>query len=480
MSTVLATHGLNFRSAWLELPFDRWELIAPSWAARYQHLEARGEKSLYELDAFTQAAADFLALQGLVRFSPEAWKLYKASAYDSLPLVNSEVYPSASEAHNALQGFVKGMQQLHQMSRAGEVLDAATLLSVLQSVQGHPLTFRTAAVNGPTLGLSPTEVESAFGALLAEVQSQLAAGASPIAVAAWAHYTLTYIRPFSDGNARAAFLLSNYILWRAGLPGIHLKPTQRLGYYRSLQKADAGDLQPWAQLFVQSLQESVLFALSWAPAHILTREEALQAFNQRFADWRSHHDRERSQRIMNNRYTVFDYMEEILRTAAADLDQKLKVEEGRGARALVSKAYPDSPYYHQFTADIVEYARRHGYYFNRGLPRGWFKLKFSLSANKKYQLVFSLHHAGYEDATLVMGAFLHFLEPLKYQKRRVSRRRAPHRKEKAVYLVAPLPLDPPPITFSIRHDVASIRPVLKEYVDKLLGEAITLIGNEIY
>ncbi|MCS7297672.1 MAG: Fic family protein [Bacteroidia bacterium] len=481
MSTILATHGLNFRSVWVDLPFSRWDLLAPSWKARHQYLDSQGEKSFYERDAYAHWARDFLALQGIARFSAEGWRLYQESGYESTALLPSEVYPSVKEAHASLQGLVEGMQLMAQEARRGQALDVATFLRAVERAYGQTVSFRTTPLNGPLRTLPPTEIEPTLGALLSEIHTQFSSGVSPLALSAWAHHVLTQVRPFADGNARAAFLLSQYILWRAGLPGLHFKPSQRLSYYKALQKADEGTLLPWAQAFLLFLQQAVLYALSWGGRpRETTRDAALQSFNQRFADWRSRHDRERSQRIMNNRYTIFDYMEESLRSIATDLDQKLKVEEGRSPRVLVAKAYPDSPYYYQFTTDIIEYARAHGYYFNRGLPRGWFKLKFSLSANKKYQLVFSLHHAGHEDATLVVGAFFHFLEPLKYQQKRLRRRRTPRRKEKAIYLFAPLPFKAEPIAFSIEQNIPGVRSLLREYAENLVIQALNELTNEIY
>lgn len=481
MSTILATHGLNFRTAWLDLPFGQWDYLAPAWKARQQLLEHRGEKNLYENDAFHEWSYGFLALQGLAYIPPDSWTLYVASGYELDALLPAQVVPSASAAHDALKGFSAAMEALHTYAKSGQILDPGTFSSILARALGEEPLPRKAPLNGPMKVLSPADAEPGFSALLHEIHNQLSAGASPLAVAAWAHHALTQIRPFADGNARAAFLLTHYILWRGGLPGFYLKPHQRLVYYYSLRQADQGDLRPWASLFLTALRQAVLYTLSWARPSAQSYETAIQTFNQRFADWRTRHDRERSQRIMHNRYTIFDYMEEILRTVASDLDQKLKVEEGRGTRALVAKAYPDSPYYHQFTTDIVAYAREHGYYFNRGLPRGWFKLKFSLSANKKYQLVFSLHHAGHEDATLVVGAFLHFLEPLKYQqKKRPQRRRSSRRKEKSVYLFAPLPFKADPIAFSIENDMPGVRNLLREYVEKLLVQALSILTTEIY
>lgn len=480
MSTVLASHGLHFRSAWLEALSSKWDLLAPAWATRQRHLEERGQKDAYQTDALYQSAVDFLALQGVARLSPEAWSAYRKSGYAAWALAGGTAYPSPDEAHAHIQALTDAMQKLLAQARSGSPLDMPTLMTILRFVGGHTPSFRTEAVNGPIRSLPPTEVEAALGALLAEIHAQLAAGASPIAIAAWAHYAVTQIRPFADGNARTAFLLTQYILWRGGLPGLYLKSEQRLAYYNALKAADGGDLRPWTELVLLGLQQAVLYALSWTPAHPLTYEAAIQSFNQRLAQWRGRQDRERSQRIIASRYTVFDYMEEVLRNIAKDLDEKLKIQEGRGPRALVAKAYPDSPYYHQFTEDIAEYAQQHGYYFNRSLARGWFKLKFSISASKKYQLVFTLHHAGYEDATMVLGAFLHFLEPVKYQQKRERRRSNNRGKRKALYFFAPLPFYAPPMAFSIEQDAPSLRTFLKAYAESLLGQALTEITHEIY
>ncbi|MCS7162532.1 MAG: Fic family protein [Bacteroidia bacterium] len=482
MSQILSAQGLGFRTAWLDLPLTRWDLLLPSWKGRAQYLEAQNQFLAYQRDAFLHWARDFLVLQGVVGFSPEAWLAYERSGHALWSLPASGVFPSPEAAHQAVQGLATAMALLHKQAQASQPLESEGFIDLLQKGLGAKVALRQEPHNGPLplRAISPAEVEKAFSALLSEVENQLKAGVSPIAVAAWAHHALSQIRPFADGNARAAFLLTQYILWRGEIPGWYLKPTQRVAYYQALHEADKGALQLWGDLFLTGIQQALLTALSWEHPPLGNLEENIQVFNQRFSDWRSRHSRERSQRIMNHRYMVFDYVEEILRKIANELDEKLKVEEGRGTRALVAKAYPDSPYYYQFTTDIIEYARRHGYYFNRGLPRGWFKLKFSLSANKKYQLVFSLHHAGHDDSTLVIGAFLHFLEPLKYQQKRARRRRSPRRREKAIYLFAPLPFPSTPLAFSIEKDPQPAWNLLDAYIQQHVVQAIGLLANEIY
>lgn len=479
MKSALSAQDLRFRSGWLDLPLTRWELLSPSWAARKTFLESQGALETYQRDAFFLWCRDFLTLQGLVYFSPENWESYRRAGYSLIGLVGAG--PTIEEAHDRLHRYVSALEEAFRKAQANQSLTPHDLQNWMEKVTGRPLSLRQTSVDGPypLSHLPPAEIPAALERLFSEMEAQLAAGVSPIWVAGWAHHAFTQIRPYVEGNARAAFLLSQYLLWRAGLPGLHFRPAQRAVYYSALQAADEGNLAPWGQLLLEGLQQALLHALSWGRTPLPSYEESLEAFTHRFAGWRTRHDRDRSQRIMTNRYTVFDYLEELLRQTATELEEKLQIEGGQGTRALLAKAYPDSPYYYQFTTDIVEYARQYGYYFNRGLPRGWFKLKFSLSASKKYQLVFPLHHVGHDDATLAVGALLHFLEPLKYQQKRIQGRRR-GRKEKSVYLFAQLPLSLGPLAFSIENDVPAVRGLLRSYVLEALRQALSELANEIY
>lgn len=481
MSQTLSARDFQFSSAWLELPSTRWETLAPSWKARKAHLEQLGFSSLHERDAHFIMARGFLALQGIAWFSDEAWTAYRLAGYDAVALTGAGAGPTPAKAHQAVHGLAEALAEMHRQAKAGQPFDPKVIQSVEEKVLATSPDLRTASHDGPFSGplVEPSDIAATLETLLREVESQLAAGAPPIWVAAWAHYAFTQVHPYTVGSARGAFLLTQYILWRADLPGLLLRESERVAYYRVLRAADEGQFSGWAELFLYGLQQATLYALSWGLTPTASYEESLSTFQKCFAGWQGRHDRDRSQRIMTNRYTVFDYMEELLRQVATELEAKLKTEDGRSTRALVAKAYPDSPYYYQFTSEIAEYARKYGYTFNRGLPRGWFKLKFSLSVNKKYQLVFPLHHGGHHDATLVIGAFLHFLEPLKYQQKRSRGRHSP-RKEKSVYLFAPLAFERPPLAFCIEKDVSAVRPLLREYVQASLSGVLIELANEIY
>ena len=83
---------------------------------------------------------------------------------------------------------------------------------------------------------NPVKVPSlmeAFG------RSLEAAPATPEA-AVTAHYDLTAIHPFGDGNGRTARLLMNLMLIRAGYPPVAVRPEDRARYIASLEEGQLG------------------------------------------------------------------------------------------------------------------------------------------------------------------------------------------------------------------------------------------------
>ena len=84
----------------------------------------------------------------------------------------------------------------------------------------------------------PSPVEIA--ALMGELTRWLATAADSPATAFNAHLRLVNIHPFNDGNGRAARLVMNLVLIRAGYPPVAVRPEDRLEYIRSLQDEQSG------------------------------------------------------------------------------------------------------------------------------------------------------------------------------------------------------------------------------------------------
>jgi Fic family protein len=92
-----------------------------------------------------------------------------------------------------------------------------------------------------------------------------------------AHYRLTAIHPFSDGNGRTARLLMNLLLLRGGYPPVAVRPEDRKPYLDALEHASlTDDLQPFQTVmherldstlgeYLSALQEALPLAPSTKP-----------------------------------------------------------------------------------------------------------------------------------------------------------------------------------------------------------------------
>lgn len=73
-----------------------------------------------------------------------------------------------------------------------------------------------------------------------------------------AHFRLTAIHPFSDGNGRTARLLMNLMLIRSGYPPVAVRPEDRKAYLDALETASLkDDHAPYATLMHRRLAETL-------------------------------------------------------------------------------------------------------------------------------------------------------------------------------------------------------------------------------
>ncbi len=79
----------------------------------------------------------------------------------------------------------------------------------------------------------------------------------PVARAAWLHYRLTVIHPFTDWNGRIARLLLNHTLMRDGYLPVLIRRDERLKYYEILEKADRGNPEPLIRFIAAKELESI-------------------------------------------------------------------------------------------------------------------------------------------------------------------------------------------------------------------------------
>jgi Fic family protein len=78
--------------------------------------------------------------------------------------------------------------------------------------------------------------------------------AHPLQLGAWAHWAITRIHPFRDGNGRIARLVQDYILLRRGYIPAPLFSEDRQGqYYEALELADKGTPQTLVELLTKNV-----------------------------------------------------------------------------------------------------------------------------------------------------------------------------------------------------------------------------------
>ncbi len=78
----------------------------------------------------------------------------------------------------------------------------------------------------------------------------------PLILAAYVHTAFESIHPFVDGNGRVGRLLLNFILHKNKYPMISVPRSRRLKYFKTLEKAQKGDIKPFVSLLIQLLKQT--------------------------------------------------------------------------------------------------------------------------------------------------------------------------------------------------------------------------------
>ena len=95
-------------------------------------------------------------------------------------------------------------------------------------------------------------------ALMEEFGAWLNAAPPDPATVFEAHFRLTEIYPFGDGNGRTARLLMNFLLVRGGYPPVAVRPQDRKTYLDALERGSlAGDLRPFQNFMHERLDATL-------------------------------------------------------------------------------------------------------------------------------------------------------------------------------------------------------------------------------
>jgi hypothetical protein len=129
---------------------------------------------------------------------------------------------------------------------------------------------------------------------------------------------------------------------------------------------------------------------------------------------------------------------------------------------LESCSPSDTSRQHFYYGQIIKYAKKHDYFFNRAFPKAWLMFRIELSHEKVYQLGITIHHFGYDDSTIAIGAFLEFLS-----------------NETEERVDATLPLEIKPHVISIYNEVQTKEKNIRAFLENALTLTIAQMASEI-
>lgn len=255
----------------------------------------------------------------------------------------------------------------------------------------------------------PDHVAAEMDNLILIYENLLQKNVHPLIIAGWFHHAFSIIHPFQDGNGRLARLLASLIFIKFDyFPLTVLREDSKTFYINSLEQADNGLPQPLIDYFIDLQRTNIEKALNLKSiGNTATLDQVTDILSAKLNTQKVQKEKDRILRINENRLELFNISDEILNNYSNNLQKKLK----GNANIYLTSCSPSSvekQFY--FTNQIVNFANKFNYFYNRSLPKAWFRFVFEINNQKTYQLIISQHHFGYEDDSYAIAGILEVVE----------------------------------------------------------------------
>ncbi len=489
---------------WLTAKTSKLDDLAPSWFKKREHLKEGSKEyeefvnrlkrqhaietgiveKLYDLkEGITQTFikegfVESYLQHGDTNIPPKQLIAYLQDHFEAIDFV----FDVVKQDRQITKGFILELHQL--ITQHQDTTDAIDSLGNLVKIKLLKGEFKKHENNPKRadgtifLYCPPLQVESEIDKLISILDDLESNKTKPIITASWVHHAFTQIHPFQDGNGRLARLLASLILIKHGLFPFTVKGTEKKKYIDSLELADKNEPQTLVDYFCEVEKRNIEEVLNLKldiPVSNATLDEVTDVFSQKLESWKHNIHKEKINKINNNRNQIFQICNTILDDTVSELHRKISNDM---AEIYFEKSLPESVNYFWFTHQIVDYAKMHDYFFNRSLPRGWFKVSFVLSKERQYQLVISIHHYGYDDSTVAVGAFLEFIEAATSSKS-LERKNSFSRKGQNNNLITSLPLNVKPHIVSLEATSEDLKSNLKSFLQDTVTVTLAQIASEI-
>ncbi len=255
----------------------------------------------------------------------------------------------------------------------------------------------------------PEQTQSEMEQLLTWHTEHTKLGVSPQVEAAWLHHRFTQIHPFQDGNGRVARCLATIVLLHAGRFPLVITRDQRAEYIAALEEADAGALTRLVRLFDHIEKQAYLQALDLSSDVLGTRAPIAGLIDGIVAGYRKHQQQRYDQVIR-----IAEQLQQIAKTVMEFYTNTMQMQFQQSnlpvtVRVLLSSL--QTTYWYQ--GDIIQTARKVGYFANLTRPRLWVRLRIQDEqqlAPLTAEIVVSFHYVGKEDrGVMIASAFLNII-----------------------------------------------------------------------
>ncbi len=316
----------------------------------------------------------------------------------------------------------------------------------------------------------PDHVASEMDNLIAMYNDAVQKDTHPLILAAWVHHAFTTIHPFQDGNGRVARLLASLIFIKFGyFPFTVLREEAKVKYIKALEQADADSPQALVDYFAAVQKKNIQKALNIKEVSSTSASfsEIENILVEKIKTLKEKTKKEHQDMLKLSRKEVFNFCNQTINKIAKNLQKKLygaaKIKIRSCSFSNHRKHESGTKLQNFFYKQIVKYATSQDYYFNRTLPKAWLTFTVELSKNKSYQLGITIHHYGYDDSALAIGAFLEY------------KGSGFDEKDSTI-----LPLDIPPHVISISgNNIEKKKKNIHSYLENTLTIVMAQIASEI-
>lgn len=370
---------------------------------------------------------------------------------------------------NNRQLSVSYIKELHSLiTRHQEVTDAIDQFGHHVKISLLKGEFKTAP-NNPVRDHTiysycpPEQVASEMDNLIRIYNEELS-GVHILVKAAFLHHAFVQIHPFQDGNGRIARLLASFVLIKSGLFPLSIDRDERAKYIGALERADQSEYQELIDVFANNQIASIEKALNWKIVEDTSNyDSVLGVLGTKLSAYRTAEKEQMNRRVMQNMQDIFVCMEEELEHYKNDLRSRLDGITQIDVRCCA----PGDTNAHYYARQIIEYAKLYNYYANLSLIRCWGRVTIAIDKTKRYRLVISLHHYGYDNSTFAIGAFL--------SKGIVNSEGEDSRGTEYM----DVPLGVPPLTMSSEKEIRELESSVKQQIKLSMMSVLAYIANEL-